>query len=108
MGTCLRIIRGPMISMKIRFPLERSRRERQSLSPARSSGGSRSVRIKKMQITTLYLKDMTGTLKVIWFRMPFLRNTLGRGGVITLRGRIVRKKDALVMEHPEIFYPSAS
>ena len=35
---------------------------------------------KKMQITTLYLKDMTGTLKVIWFRMPFLRNTLGRGG----------------------------
>ena len=63
---------------------------------------------KKMQTTTLYLKDMTGTLKVIWFRMPFLRNTLGRGGVITLRGRIVRKKDALVMEHPEIFYPSAS
>ena len=62
----------------------------------------------KIQITTLYLKDMTGTLKVIWFRMPFLRNTLGRGGVITLRGRIVRKKDALVMEHPEIFYPSAS
>ena len=61
----------------------------------------------KMQITTLYLKDLTGTLKVIWFRMPFLRNTLARGGVITLRGRIVRKKDGLVMEHPEIFYPSS-
>ena len=61
----------------------------------------------KMQITTLYLKDLTGTLKVIWFRMPFLRNTLARGGAITLRGRIVRKKDGLVMEHPEIFYPSS-
>ncbi len=61
----------------------------------------------KMQITTLYVKDLTGTLKVIWYRMPFLRNTLARGGVITLRGRIVRKKDGLVMEHPEIFYPSA-
>ncbi len=59
-------------------------------------------------MTTAMIKDMTGTLKVIWFRMPFLRNTLGRGGVITLSGRIVRKKDALVMEHPEIFYPSAS
>ncbi len=59
------------------------------------------------QITTLYLKDITGTLKVIWFRMPFLRNTLARGGVITLRGRIIRKRDGLVMEHPEIFYPSA-
>ena len=33
---------------------------------------------KNMQVTTLYLKDLTGTLKVIWFRMPFLRNTLGR------------------------------
>lgn len=60
----------------------------------------------KMQITTLYLKDLTGTLKVVWFRMPFLRNTFARGGVVTLRGRIVCKKDALVMEHPEIFYPS--
>ena len=35
---------------------------------------------KNMQVTTLYLKDLTGTLKVIWFRMPFLRNTLGRSG----------------------------
>ena len=61
----------------------------------------------KMQITTLYLKDITGTLKVIWYRMPFLRNTLAKGGVITLRGRVVRKKDGLVMEHPEIFYPSS-
>lgn len=60
----------------------------------------------KMQITTLYVKDLTGTLKVIWFRMPFLRNTLSRGGVVTLRGRVVRKREGLVMEHPEIFYPS--
>lgn len=62
---------------------------------------------RNMQVTTLYLKDITGVLKVIWFRMPFLRNTLSKGGVITLRGRIVRKRDSLVMEHPEIFYPSA-
>ncbi|MGF0034188.1 ATP-dependent DNA helicase RecG [Bariatricus sp. SGI.154] len=61
---------------------------------------------RNMQVTTLYVKDLTGSLKVIWFRMPFLRNTLARGGVITLRGRVVRKRDGLVMEHPEIFYPS--
>lgn len=64
-------------------------------------------RNRSMQVTTMYIKDLTGTMKVIWFRMPFLRNTLGRGGVITLRGRIIRKKDNLVMEHPEIFYPSS-
>ncbi len=61
---------------------------------------------QRLQVTTLYLKDITGTLKVIWFRMPFLRNTLGKGGPITLRGRVVRKKEGLVMEHPEIYYPS--
>ena len=50
----------------------------------------------KMQITTLHLKDVTGTLKVIWYRMPFLRNTLAKGGTLVLRGRIVRKKNEIV------------
>ena len=62
---------------------------------------------RKLQVTTLYLKDLTGTLKVIWFRMPFLRNTLSRGGILILRGRVVRKRDGLVMEHPEIYYPAS-
>ena len=62
---------------------------------------------RSLQITTLNLKDLTGTIKVIWFRMPFLRNTLGKGGMIILRGRVVRKREGLVMEHPEIFYPAS-
>lgn len=62
---------------------------------------------RNMQVTTMHVKDITGTLRVIWFRMPFLRNTFAKGGVITLRGRIVNRKNGLVMEHPEIFYPSA-
>lgn len=62
---------------------------------------------QRLQITTLYLKDLTGTLKVIWFRMPFLRNTLSKGGVLILRGRVVRRRDGLVMEHPEIYYPAS-
>lgn len=61
----------------------------------------------KMQITTVYLKDISGTLKVIWFRMPFLRNTLAKAGAITLRGRVIRKKEGLVMEHPEVFCPAS-
>lgn len=60
---------------------------------------------RAMQVTSLNVKDLTGTLKVIWFRMPFLRTTLSRGGMITLRGIIVRRRNGLVMEHPEIFYP---
>lgn len=61
---------------------------------------------RKLQVTTLMLKDLTGTLKVIWFRMPFLRNTFAKGGAVTLRGRVISRKQVLTMEHPEIFYPS--
>jgi len=59
---------------------------------------------RNMQVTSLYVKDDTGSLRVIWFRMPFLRNTL-KGGMITVRGRIVNRRGSIVMEHPEIFYP---
>ena len=62
---------------------------------------------QRVQITTLYLKDLTGTIKVIWFRMPFLRNTLSKGGMLILRGRVVRRRDGLVMEHPEVYYPAS-
>lgn len=58
-----------------------------------------------MQVTTAHLKDITGTLRVIWFRMPFLKQTLARAGMLSLRGRIVNRKSGLVMEHPEIFNP---
>lgn len=61
---------------------------------------------RNLQVATLCLKDLTGVLRCVWFRMPFLKNTLSDGGKITLRGRVVRKKKDLVMEHPEIFYPS--
>ncbi len=66
------------------------------------------VNHRNLQITTAYVRDISGSLKVVWFRMPFLRNTLKSGSVITLRGRIVNKKGTPQMEHPEIFYPSAS
>lgn len=60
-----------------------------------------------MQVTTLTLKDMTGTLHVKWFRMPFLRSTLRAGGVLTLRGKVSNRRGVLTMEQPEIFYPSS-
>lgn len=66
-------------------------------------GGSRS-----RQITTAYIKDVTGVLKVIWFRMPFLRNTLQSGMRITVRGRVINKKGTFLMEHPEIYSPADS
>lgn len=63
---------------------------------------------KNMQITSIHVKDMTGVIKATWFRMPFLKKTLGRGGVITLRGRVVDRRGQLCLEQPEIFYPSGT
>ena len=62
---------------------------------------------RSLQVTALNLKDLTGTIKVLWFRMPFLRNSLGKGGMLILRGRVVKRREGLVMEHPEIFYPAS-
>lgn len=62
---------------------------------------------RNMQVTSMHVKDITGTLRAVWFRMPFLRNTFAGGGIVTLRGRIVNRKGGSVMEHPEIFYPSS-
>lgn len=63
---------------------------------------------KNLHITSIHVKDMTGVIKATWFRMPFLKNTLGRGGVITLRGHVVERRGQLCLEQPEIFFPSAT
>ena len=60
---------------------------------------------RNMQVTTAHIKDLTGTIQVIWFRMPFLRNTLKSGQPVTLRGKVTRRRNYLVMEHPELFCP---
>lgn len=61
---------------------------------------------QKRAVTILYLKDTTGILKVIWYRMPYIRSMLAKGGTLTLRGRVSKKQNSLVMEQPELFYPS--
>ncbi len=63
---------------------------------------------KNLQITSIHVKDLTGVIKATWFRMPFLRNTLGRGGVVTLRGRVVERRGELCMEQPMVYFPSAT
>ena len=61
-----------------------------------------------MQIVSVNVKDDSGSLKVVWYRMPFLKNTLSEYQEITLRGSVVQKKGQKVMEHPELFVPVSS
>lgn len=61
---------------------------------------------RKLQTVTTLIRDLTGTVKVIWFRMPFLRNMLKPGARIIVRGRVVNLRGGLAIEHPEIFQPA--
>ena len=60
--------------------------------------GALQVSSRGAQVTSGYLKDLTGTLKVVWYRMPFLRNTLRNGQIVILRGRVVTEKRGRVAE----------
>ena len=59
--------------------------------------------VRNMQILSTTAADLTGKIAVVWFNMPFLRNTVKKGSTFVLRGRVVRKQGKLQMEHPEIF-----
>ena len=63
--------------------------------------------VKGRQIISVNIADQSGKFPVVWFNLPYLKKTLRKGSWFVFRGRIVRKQGKLVMEHPEIFTPSA-
>lgn len=63
------------------------------------------VRYGHLQVTTLTLRDVTGSVTVIWYNMPYLRGSLKAGERFIFRGRIVKKRGRLTMEQPEIYRP---
>ncbi len=60
-------------------------------------------RFQSMQITVVTVKDLTGSLQLVWYNMPYLRTQLQMGSILVFRGRVVRKNGRLTMEQPEIF-----
>lgn len=64
-------------------------------------------RFKNIQVIVATVKDMTGSLQLTWYNMPYLRNTLQMGQFLVFRGRAVKKGGRLTMEQPEIFTPEA-
>lgn len=62
-------------------------------------------RIRNLQVVTATVKDMTGSLQLTWFNMPFLRNTLRMGELFVFRGKVMKKQGRLRMEQPDILTP---
>lgn len=65
------------------------------------------LRINEMQIVVAVLKDLTGTIQLTWYNMPYIRTNLRTGTLYVFRGRVARKKSRLTMDQPEIFLPEA-
>lgn len=67
--------------------------------------GATVVSASGLSITSVHLSDMTGKLRLSWYHMPYLKHTLKPGSHFIFRGRVVRKKNGLTMEQPQMFAP---
>lgn len=56
-------------------------------------------------MVTASISDMTGKLRLVWYHMPYLKNTLKPGSRYIFRGKVGRKKNGLVMEQPQMYRP---
>lgn len=66
------------------------------------------VEVKKVRgltISIVYAKDYTGTIKLIWFNCPFLRNFFRIGQEYVFSGDVSYKSGMMTMSQPEYFTP---
>ena len=65
------------------------------------------LRVNRLQLVSAHLKDLTGSLQLTWYNMPYMRTNLKTGQIYIFRGRVVKKRGRLIMEQPEVFTPEA-
>jgi ATP-dependent DNA helicase RecG len=60
------------------------------------------IRIWKRHMTLIeaMVTDATGTVKALWFNQPYLANTLKKGTVVCLAGKLVDRKGAKYLSNP--------
>lgn len=69
--------------------------------------GATGVYVNGLSIVQATISDMTGKLRLVWYHMPYLKNTLRPDSHFIFRGRVIRKKNGLTMEQPQMFNPEA-
>lgn len=60
---------------------------------------------RNMQVTSLTLQEQGIKAELVWFRMPYLRNTLKIGQWFVFLGKVSLKGRILHLEQPQIFTP---
>ena len=58
---------------------------------------------KSMNVTTLIVGGEDRTIELVWFRMPYVKNTLQLGKEYVFFGKVVAKNKRWVMEQPTIY-----
>ena len=69
--------------------------------------GATGVHVNGLSIVQATISDMTGKLRLVWYHMPYLKNALRPDSHFLFRGRVIRKKNGLTMEQPQMFKPEA-
>ncbi len=55
---------------------------------------------KRMTLTEGLVKDKSGSIKVVWFNQPYLTQTLKKGKLVNLSGKLTFAKDTLCFSNP--------
>lgn len=60
---------------------------------------------RNMQVTTLTAQEQKVKAEFVWFRMPYLKNTLKQGEWFVFLGKVIQKGKIFHMEQPQIYTP---
>ncbi len=61
------------------------------------------LRLNGLMMTSSYVRDISGKLRLTWFNAPFLKNTLKAGSAFVFFGKVSDYKGQKTMNHPKIF-----
>ena len=70
-------------------------------------GPVRIGRNRKLAVTSTTLTDLSGSVNVCWFRLPYIRKMIHSGQPLILRGSCVNNSRGLTLTQPELFTSTA-
>lgn len=70
------------------------------------SSGVYSRKVRSLNITTMTVKDSTGSVQITWFNSPFLQKVFHKGETYVFVGTIKVKNNMRILEMPEYYKPA--
>lgn len=61
------------------------------------------VNVHGLRLTSVYIHDLSGHMKLTWFNAPFLKHTLTAGHLFIFVGKVSRFNNQLTMSQPKIY-----